>query len=321
MNRAIARRTMFENKRDFRFFLSLVAREVRAGRLEVHSYCLMLTHFHMLVRSPTGQLSKAMENIQREYSRYFNRTRKRDGSLVRGRFKSKPVRDMAYRCNVVSYIHDNPVHAGVVKQAGDYYASSAHHWGRRGKHRMPKWLSTDWVQTELDARGARDLEAVFPSRLDPEVREWIERQLERRVPDEDEDTTIRNVLSPRTVRWAIRKAKLADGTRPFRPVSPARIVEEAVLKWMKRVGPLLGLLKNKARSAWTNLRAGLLRALSGCTQHEIGLRIHRHNSTICRDLQTHRELLAAVPDYEDLHAAIANEVIEAVRTSARVAAR
>jgi REP element-mobilizing transposase RayT len=321
MNRAIARRTMFESKRDFRKFLSLVAKEVRAGRLEVHSYCLMLTHFHMLVRSPNGQLSKAMENIQREYSRWFNRTRRRDGTLVRGRFRSKPVRDIAYRCNVLSYIHDNPVHAGNVAKAGDYYASSARHWAERGTRKMPKWLATDWIESELDARGATELEEVFPSRLEPEVRDWIEKQIERRIPEEDEDTTIRHVLSPRTVRWAIRKARLADGTRPFRPVSPARLVEQAVLKWMKRVGPLLGLLKNQARDAWTNLRAGLLRALSGCTQREIGLRIRRHNSTVCRDLQTHRGLLAHVPDYEQLHATIANDVLETMRTTARVAAR
>ncbi|MHC4952861.1 MAG: hypothetical protein ACYTGZ_03160 [Planctomycetota bacterium] len=161
----------------------------------------------------------------------------------------------------------------------------------------------------------------FLSLVANEVRQWIERQLERRIPEEDGDTTIRHVLSPRTVRWAIHKARLADGTRPFRPVSPARLVEQAVLKWMKRIGPLLGLLKSKARDAWTNLRAGLLRALSGCTQREIGLRIHRHNSTVCRDLQTHRGLLAHVPDYADLHAAITNNVLETMRTTTRVAAR
>ena len=81
-NRGHCRRTMFENERDCRKFLSLLAKEVRAGRLEVHAFCLMLNHYHLLVRSPKGQLSQAMANLQREYTRWFNRSRGRDGTLV-----------------------------------------------------------------------------------------------------------------------------------------------------------------------------------------------------------------------------------------------
>ena len=136
-----------------------------------------------------------------------------------------------------------------------------------------------------------------------------------------EPGTIRHTLSARTVRWAFRKAKLADGTRPFRRVSPARLVETAVALWIKQVGPLLGYFKSPLRDAWTNLKAGLMRTLSGCTQREIGLRIDRHNSSVCRDLQEHRALLKHMPDYESLHAKIASDVIEAMRVTARVVTR
>lgn len=320
-NRGLTKRTMFENERDFRMFLALVAKEVRAGRIEVHAFCLMLTHYHLLVRSVNGQLSVAMANIQREYSRWFNRTRKRDGTLVKGRFKSKAVRDMAYRCNVVSYIHDNPVAAKEVASPADFVASSAWYWARRKTRKMPPWLATDWIQGELDNRGAEQLEEVFPSRLDGDFRSMIEKELGLRVAQDDEDTTIRHTLSAHTVRWAFRKARLADGTRPFRRVSPARLVEQAVVLWMRKVGPLLGYFRRRQRDAWTNLKAGLLRTLSGCSQREIGLRNGRHNSTVCRDLQAHRAFLDQVPAYELLHARIANDVIEAMRTTARVPAR
>ena len=59
MNRGIARRPIFEGRGDIRFFLSRVARAVRRGELEVHAYCVLPTHFHMLVRSPAG-LSPAL---------------------------------------------------------------------------------------------------------------------------------------------------------------------------------------------------------------------------------------------------------------------
>jgi len=320
-NRGLAKRTMFECEADFRMFLAFLAKEVRAKRIEVHAFCLMLTHYHLLVRSPEGQLSVAMANVQREYSRWFNRSRRRDGPLVKDRFKSKVVRDMAYRCNVVTYIHDNPVAAKEVAHAADFEASSAWYWARREDHKMPKWLATDWIQSELDNRGAEHLEQVFPSRLDEDFRLMIERELGLRVPKDEEDTTIRHTLSARTVRWAFRKAKLADGTRPFRRISPARLVETAVALWIDQVGPMLGYFKHPLRDAWNNLKAGLLRTLSGCTQREIGLRIDRHNSTVCRDLQEHRTLLKDAPDYENLHAQIANDVIEAMRVTARAVAR
>jgi hypothetical protein len=184
---------------------------------------------------------------------------------------------------------------------------------------MPRWLATGWIQTELDARGSESLRDVFPSRIEPGFREWVERQLHRGLPEELEDATVHHVASPRTVRWAIRKSRLADGTRPFRLISPARVVEQALLRWMRRTGPLLGLFRRRRRDAWINLRAGVLRALSGCTQYEIGLRLRRHASTICRDLKEHRALLQADPGYEALHASIISSVLETVRRSARVA--
>jgi len=319
-NRGLSKRTMFENTQDCRMFMALLAKEVRAGRLEVHSFCLMTNHFHLLVRSPEGQLSVAMANIQREYTRWFNRTRGRDGTLVKGRFKSKVVRDMVYRSNVLTYIHDNPVAAKLVAHGADFPASSAWYWKNRDKHRMPKWLATDWIQSELDNRGAQHLEEVFPSRIDGDFRAMIEKELGFRKPQDEEDTTIRHTLSMRTVRWAFQKAKLADGTRPFRRVSPEKLVEKAVVLWKEQVGPLVGYFPRRFRDAWINLRAGLLRALSGCSQREIGLRIGRHNSTICRDLQVHHQLLEQRPDYERLHARVANDVIEAMRATARVPA-
>jgi len=319
-NRGISKRTMFETRRDIRKFLSLLAREVRAGRLEVHAFCLMLNHYHLLARSPEGQLSRAMANIQREYTRWFNRTRHRDGTLVKGRFKSKVVRDIVYRCNVVSYIHDNPVATREVANAADFAASSAWLWARRNTRRMPRWLATDWIQSELDKRETDQLEHVFPSRIEDDFRAIIEKELGFRIPQDDEDTTLRHALGARTVLWAIRKARLADATKPFRRISPAHLVERAVAGWINQIGPLLDCFQRKARDAWINMKAGLLRTLSGCSQREIGIRIGRHNSTICRDLQAHHTLLENHPEYEQLHAKITNDVIEAMRVTARVTA-
>ncbi|MGQ0614483.1 MAG: transposase [Planctomycetaceae bacterium] len=311
MNRGIARRTILENDLDRRFFLSLLAREGRAGRLIVHAFSLMLTHFHLLVYSPVGQLSEAMRRIQNRYARWFNRTRRRDGSLFRGRFLSKPIDSVHYRRNVLVYIHDNAVHAGLVAQPEEYAWSSAAHLS---KAERPHWLATDWVDEEVGARGAgatgaARLAAAFPSRVDEEFRAWVERQLSERLPDRDEDVALRYAGSQQVVRWTLRKSELADGTRPWQPVAPSGVVDRLVQTERRRVGPLLGLFKRKTKDAWTVLRAGLLRLLAGTTHDEIALRVARHPGTISRDVRDHARLLGTVAHYEALVVRVTHAVL------------
>ena len=316
MNRGIARRTIFETDADRRFFLSLLAREARRGRLEVHAFCLMLTHFHLLVRSVTGELSEAMRRIQNRYVRWFNRTRQRDGPLLRGRFLSRPIDTLRYRRSVVTYIHDNAVAAGLVANPVDDPWCSATWYGREDR---PRWLTTDWVDSVIAVRGgggdpAAALAVAFPSRVEEDFRAWVERQLSARLSAElaaEEERALKYAGSPRVVAWAMRKAELADGTRPWRPFSAPPAVEQALTRARARIGPLAGLFARRAKDAWIVLRAGLLRLLSGCTHREIALRVGRHAATISRDVRDHLALLRSDTGYEAITATLAHEILKA----------
>jgi len=311
MNRGIAKRTVFETDRDYRMFLALVAKEVRAGRIEVHAFSLMPNHFHMLVRSVDGRISVAMRKIQCGYSRWFNRSRRRDGPLYRGRFNSSEVDDLQYRRDLMSYIHDNPVKAALVATGADHHVSSAWHFARA---KRPRWLAATWVDDEIRRRGGtgshrRRLLRAFPTRVDEEFRAHIERKLAGRRPlDEPDDVTLRYVGSLRAVRWAIRKAKAADGTRPYQPlVSPQR-VEQAVARASAGRRPWLERAGRRTRDLWRILRAALLR-LAGDTLRAIGCRLNLDASTICRDLQYHRSMLARSPEYESAVARLTHAVL------------
>ena len=315
MNRGLSRRTILETDRDRRFFLSCVAREVRAGRIELHAYCLMLTHFHLLVRSVTGELSLALQRIQNRYSRWFNRTRKRDGKLYKDRFLSCRIELLSYRRRVVTYIHDNPVAAGRVSSPADSEWSSAHHYAQA--HR-PRWLATGWVDEECRRRGegesaAERLAQAFPCRIDAGFRQWVETRLSRRLPEELEDATLKHAGSWRVVRWAIRKAKLADGTKPFRPYCAPQAAEAVLKRAMRQLGPLLGLFASRAKDAWLNLRAALLRLTAGCTHREIAMRVQRHAGSISRDLQDHAQLMRESREYEQLFARLTHVALQSVR--------
>lgn len=81
VNRGVAHRAIFESSAEMRHFLALLALQVRARRLEVHAYCLLNNHFHLLIRSPQGALAQVMHFVQWRYSRWFNARRGRDGPL------------------------------------------------------------------------------------------------------------------------------------------------------------------------------------------------------------------------------------------------
>ena len=73
-----------------------------------------------------GRIGEAMQRIQGEYSRHFNRGRRRDGSLYRGRYFSSVVTSQAYADTLVRYIDGNAVQAGLVADPAWHHACSAH---------------------------------------------------------------------------------------------------------------------------------------------------------------------------------------------------
>ncbi|TDJ67468.1 MAG: hypothetical protein E2O39_14735 [Planctomycetota bacterium] len=154
VQRAIARRPLFEDRVDIRFFLSRPVREVHEGRLEIHAWCVLTTHFHSLVRSPMGELAEAMRQAQHESSRFFNRRHRRDGSLIRGRFLSMPVKSLTYRCTLVRYIDFSAVEAGRVSAPWrEPWGSAAQCVGGTGPRRLERSRVEDEV-TSIAGPGA-----------------------------------------------------------------------------------------------------------------------------------------------------------------------
>jgi len=99
MNRGIARRTIAENSRDAECFFEQLIEVIEAGLITVEAAVLMTTHFHLLLRSLVGEFWRAMRKFQNGHSRAFNRARRRDGPLFRGRFLSKHVRSESRRAS------------------------------------------------------------------------------------------------------------------------------------------------------------------------------------------------------------------------------
>src|SRR3989338_951183 len=124
MNRGAGRRAIFPDNSARELFLKLLSDMNAEFRIEIHAYCLMGNHFHLLLRTPHANLNLAMQMLSSVYTRQHNRLSKTDGPLFKGRYKAILIAEETYLAQVSRYIHRNPVEAKLVKHPRDYQWSS-----------------------------------------------------------------------------------------------------------------------------------------------------------------------------------------------------
>ena len=95
-------------------FLVRLAEIKKLHRFSVLGWCLMGNHYHLVVRTAEIPLWKSMARIQCGFARGFNRRRKYLGRLWQSRYKARVVDSEEYFCQVIAYVHLNPVAAGIV---------------------------------------------------------------------------------------------------------------------------------------------------------------------------------------------------------------
>jgi REP-associated tyrosine transposase len=113
--RGVFRRHVFTDDADRLHFLELLELVVRRHVWECHAFCLMGTHYHLVVETATDPLSAGMQYLNGEYAQRFNRRHGRDGHVFGARFSSWVIRDDDHFVRTVEYVLANPVRAGLVE--------------------------------------------------------------------------------------------------------------------------------------------------------------------------------------------------------------
>jgi putative transposase len=142
MNRGLEYRNIFLKDNHRKLFLDLLSEISQRFKIEIHSYCLMDNHYHLLLQSKLPNLNLAMKHLNGVYTLRFNRDVKRDGPLFRRRYKSILIDKDEYFLNVNRYIHKNPSAAKVIKDDKRYPWSSYRYYNL-DKDDKPSWLFAD----------------------------------------------------------------------------------------------------------------------------------------------------------------------------------
>jgi putative transposase len=113
----------FENE-NYIYFLNQFKKHVLPF-CKVYSYCLMPNHFHFFIRiNEDTQFERGIKNFFISYSKAINKKYNRVGSLFQGRYKVSEITSDSYYTQIITYIHQNPVVAGLVANMEDYKYSS-----------------------------------------------------------------------------------------------------------------------------------------------------------------------------------------------------
>jgi REP element-mobilizing transposase RayT len=178
MNRGRGKQLIFHDKTYYESFLNCLEQAHQRFGIEIHAYCLMGNHYHLLVKTPRGNLSRAMRHINGVYTQNYNQKKKTDGTLFRGRYKAILIDSASYLLELSRYIHRNPAELKkpLVNKLIDYKWSSYPAYLNKAK--SPVWLTKDDVYGELSVMRPVSAYQRFVDRgLDEETRTFYNRDV------------------------------------------------------------------------------------------------------------------------------------------------
>jgi putative transposase len=181
MSRGDQREDIFLCDVDRYDFLKALSEACRKTSWQVHAFCLMRNHYHLVLETPNPNLVVGMAWLQSTYTIRFNNRHNLTGHVLSGRYKAQLVEGSGsgYLRTACDYVHLNPVRAHLLEadeRLLSYPWSSFPLYLGGPKHR-PDWLRTDTLLGEHGIQGDT-----------PTGRLEFERRLEhRRLEEADEE--------------------------------------------------------------------------------------------------------------------------------------
>ncbi len=148
MSRGDRQERIFLDAVDRQDFIKTLAEACQKSGWQVHAYCLMPNHYHLVIETPEPNLVAGMAWLQSTYTIRLNHRHQLFGHVFSGRYRAQLVEGSGngYLRTACDYVHLNPVRAGMLKAEdrllsypwssfGAYLASPEHRPGCDGKPR------------------------------------------------------------------------------------------------------------------------------------------------------------------------------------------
>ena len=178
-SRGNGRADIFRGDDDRQAFLEVLASVCHRMNWVGYAYCLMSNHYHLVIETPDGNLSKGMRQLNGVYTQRFNRCHDHIGHVFQGRYKAILVDREAYLLELTRYVVLNPVQAGLVQAPEQWPWSS--YGATSGQEAAPAWLATDWVLGQFGPiraeAVARYVQFVHEGRRQPSIWNGLRQQI------------------------------------------------------------------------------------------------------------------------------------------------
>jgi putative transposase len=149
-SRGNEKRPIFRDEIDRDIFLDILNTVNRRYNWICHAYCLMNNHYHIIIETPDGNLSKAMRQLNGVYTQAFNKSHHRVGHIFQGRYKAILIQKDSHLLEVCRYVVLNPVRAKAVKSPEEWRWSS--YRAAAGLGKSHSCLTTDWVLRQFGSK-------------------------------------------------------------------------------------------------------------------------------------------------------------------------
>lgn len=146
-SRGNERKPIFRAEKDYERIIGYLESATERYGAQIHCFCLMPNHYHLLLETPRGNLSAILHHVNTSYTNYFNAKWNRVGHLLQGRYRALLVEKDSYALELSRYIHLNPVRANLVEEPYDYVWSSYRAYVE-GERSWP-WLRRDFLLGQM----------------------------------------------------------------------------------------------------------------------------------------------------------------------------
>lgn len=189
MIRGINKQDIFFEEKDYLEFQNIIKKTKENFLYQLYSYVLMPNHIHLEIKDESQKLSQIIHSMATSYAIYFNKKYQRVGHVFENRFQSKNVENSYYILNLVRYIHQNPIKAGIAKMEEYKWSSYSEYFEKTKVKEDNKLVDTERILEMFSTEKGQGIKEFFEFNTKSikfqDSAEFLEYEMRNRLTDEE----------------------------------------------------------------------------------------------------------------------------------------